>query len=53
MASLKTSLFQKLNAWRRYRATLRELSRLNDHELAEIGIRRCDIDDVARQPANV
>jgi len=33
----------KFNAWRRYRDAVRELSALNDRELADIGIRRGDI----------
>ena len=48
MASFKT-ITEKLNAWRRYREAVRELSQLSDHELSDIGISRCDIDAVARQ----
>jgi uncharacterized protein YjiS (DUF1127 family) len=50
MASLKT-LTQKFNAWRRYREGVRELSQLNDHELSDIGLHRCDIESAARQTA--
>ena len=48
MTSIKT-ITEKLNAWRRYREAVRELSRLNDRELADIGIRRGDIEFIARQ----
>jgi len=50
MASIKT-LTQKITAWRRYREAVRELSQLNDHELSDIGLHRCDIETAARQPA--
>ena len=46
-------LFAWVTAWlgdhRRYRRTLDELSNLTDRELADIGIRRGEIDLVARQ----
>ena len=48
MTSIKT-ITEKLNAWRRYRDAVRELSRLNDRELNDIGIRRGDIEFVVRQ----
>jgi uncharacterized protein YjiS (DUF1127 family) len=44
-------ILSKLAAWRRYRQTLRELEGLNNRELAELGLGRCDIRDVARQAA--
>jgi uncharacterized protein YjiS (DUF1127 family) len=47
--SLKT-ISEKLNAWRRYRAAVRELSQLSDHDLSDIGIGPGDIDYVARRP---
>ena len=50
MVDLKT-ISEKLNAWRRYRGAVRELSQLTDRELADIGIRRGDIDDIARRSA--
>ncbi len=50
MTTLKT-MSQKLQAWRRFRDTVRELSRFSDRELADIGIRRGDIEEVARQAA--
>jgi uncharacterized protein YjiS (DUF1127 family) len=40
---------QKFNAWRRYRETVRELSQFSDYELCDIGIRRCDIEDIVRR----
>jgi uncharacterized protein YjiS (DUF1127 family) len=48
MTSLKT-ISVKLDAWRRYRAAVRELSQLTDHELSDIGIRRGDIETIVRQ----
>ena len=48
MASFK-NVIVKLNAWRRYRESVRELSKMNDHELNDIGISRCDIEAAARQ----
>jgi uncharacterized protein YjiS (DUF1127 family) len=49
MISLKT-ISEKLNARRRYRAAVSELSKLSDHELSDIGVSRGDIEDVARRP---
>jgi uncharacterized protein YjiS (DUF1127 family) len=49
MISLKT-ISEKLNARRRYRAAVSELSKLSDHELSDIGISRGDIEYVARRP---
>ncbi|MFW8596235.1 DUF1127 domain-containing protein [Cribrihabitans neustonicus] len=39
-------------AWalnREYKRTYAELDGLSNHELADIGVRRCDIADIARQ----
>ena len=44
-------LIHAFRAWRRYEATLRELSRLGDRDLADIGIRRSDIPRIAREGA--
>ena len=44
---------EKVNAWRRYRVSVRELSRLTDRELQDLGLRRYDIDAVARQSAGL
>jgi uncharacterized protein YjiS (DUF1127 family) len=35
--------------WRKYRETYNELSRLNQRELADLGINRADINQVARR----
>ena len=51
MASIKI-ITEKLNAWRRYRQAIRELSQMSDHELCDIGIHRCDIDRVAHETAS-
>ena len=40
---------EKFNAWRRYRDAVRELSQFSDHELCDIGIRRCDIENIVRR----
>ncbi len=51
MNPIKT-ISEKLNAWRRYRDAVRELSSLNDRELSDIGINRDDIYAIARQHAS-
>jgi uncharacterized protein YjiS (DUF1127 family) len=43
----------KLAAWRRYRASLRELAQLSDRELADLGLTRGEIEDVARRSAGL
>ena len=48
MSPLKT-ISEKLNAWRRYRESVRELSQLSDRELNDIGIRRGEIEDIVRR----
>lgn len=48
MASIRV-ITEKLKAWRRYREAARELSQLSDHELCDIGIHRCEIENVARR----
>jgi uncharacterized protein YjiS (DUF1127 family) len=50
MASVKF-IIQKIEAWRRYREVTRELSQMSDHELADIGISRCEISNIARGAA--
>ena len=42
-------VLQKIRQYRLYRETMRELSRLTDRELADCGISRYDIADIARQ----
>jgi uncharacterized protein YjiS (DUF1127 family) len=49
MSFLKT-ISEKMEAWRRYREAVRQLSQLSDHELSDIGIGRGDIEAVARRP---
>jgi len=46
-----TRLVHAFQAWRRYDQSVRELSRLDDRELADIGISRSDIPRVARSSA--
>ena len=41
-------LLAKIKSYLKYRETMRELSRLSDRELADIGIARFEIDEVAR-----
>jgi len=43
------SIASKLASWRRYRDSVRELSRLTDRELNDLGISRGDIEFVARK----
>ncbi len=45
------SITARLNAWRRYRASVRELSQLSDRELSDLGLNRYDIDGIARRSA--
>lgn len=50
-ARLGAALHGLVSGWSRqsdYRRTYRELSRLTNRELADIGVRRCDIEDIAR-----
>lgn len=46
-----SGLIRFLRRWRRYDASIRELSRLGDRELADIGISRSDIQRVAWESA--
>jgi len=41
-----------IREWKRYNRSLNELSRLDDRELADIGISRCDIPRVAWNAAH-
>ena len=43
------SIASKLSSWRRYRDSIRELSRLTDRELNDLGISRGDIEFIARK----
>ena len=42
-----TNLIRLVRSWRRYQQSMRELSRLDDRELADIGISRGEIPTVA------
>jgi uncharacterized protein YjiS (DUF1127 family) len=44
---LLTQIIRFLRKWKRYNASLRELSQLGDRELADMGISRSDIPRVA------
>ncbi len=44
-------LIRLFRAWRRYEASVRELNRLGDRELADIGISRSDIPRIAWENA--
>ena len=44
---LLTNLVRFYRRWRRYDESLRELSRLGDRELADIGVSRSDIPRLA------
>ena len=46
-AMILTHLVRAYQQWKRYNSSLRELSRLGDRELADIGISRGDIPRVA------
>ena len=43
------TLTSKLVSWRRFRESVRELSRLSDRELNDLGIGRSDIVTVVKQ----
>lgn len=42
------NLVRTFKNWRRYNETVRELSRLNNRELNDVGISRSDIERIAR-----
>lgn len=48
MDTIFSKVVAALSAWNEIRATRRELSRLSDRELADIGLVRADIGRVAR-----
>jgi uncharacterized protein YjiS (DUF1127 family) len=50
--SMLLELFNFLRTWRRYNASLSELSHLGDRELADIGITRSDIPRIAWEDAH-
>lgn len=47
------TLTLRFQTWRRFRESVRELSRLSDRELTDLGIGRDDIVDVVRQSARI
>lgn len=46
------TLIARLNAWARYRETVRELQKLSDRELDDLGIGRSEIDAIAWRAAH-
>jgi uncharacterized protein YjiS (DUF1127 family) len=44
-------ILNKVRAWLVYRETVRELQSLSERELADLGVHRSDIRDIARQAA--
>ena len=48
---LVAGVVRMFRAWRKYNESLRELNRLDDRELADIGITRCDIQRIAWEAA--
>ena len=48
---LFSNLVRMVRAWRNYDKSLRELNRLGDRELADIGISRSDIQRIAWENA--
>jgi uncharacterized protein YjiS (DUF1127 family) len=51
--AMLSHLLHLFRAWRRYENSLRELSRLGDRELADIGVVRSDIPRLARESARL
>ena len=48
-ADLRASLGERFAQYRLYRATLNELASLSDRDLADLGLHRAMIEDVARE----
>ena len=48
-SGLITAIVARIQAHRAYKQRLRELESLDDRELGELGLARCDIDWLARQ----
>ena len=51
ISPMLSHLIRTFRAWRRYDASLRELSSLGDRELADIGLARSDIQRIAWETA--
>jgi uncharacterized protein YjiS (DUF1127 family) len=49
--NMLVAILNALRSWRRYNQSLRELSRLNDRELADIGLTRSDVARIAWEDA--
>jgi uncharacterized protein YjiS (DUF1127 family) len=47
------ALAEKLQEWRRYRTSVRELTQLSDRELADLGITRSEIEYIAKKSARL
>lgn len=43
------SMARNFNSWMKYRQTVSELNRMNSRELADLGINREDIRNIARK----
>ena len=48
---MKPEFINRIQRWRRYRTTVRELQNLSSRELQDLGLSRGDIRRVARQAA--
>ena len=48
--NMLVAIINFLRAWRRYNASLRELTQLGDRELADIGITRADAASLNNKP---
>ena len=48
LSTLTANVTRRWSQFRTYHRTLNELSMLSDHELADIGVHRANIGDVAR-----
>ena len=51
LPALKANLAQRLVQYRAYRSTVSELAMLTDRELADLGMHRADIRDIAQDAA--
>ncbi len=51
LAPLRGDLRARYEAWKVYRTTVRELSALSNRELADLGVSRSGIDEIAREAA--
>ena len=48
---MANKLVSSFRAWRKYRETYKELAQLSNRDLADVGIRRSEIQTIARQAA--